>query len=720
MPLYPPDTLIADRYEVIQAPDIGRKILVGRIGLVYICRDRQTDLPVALKFFKPEYLPNRAARDRFLNEGQTWVELGSHPHIVRCFNVKYVDPTPFLVLERIANEHDPENASLCAWIGQPMPREQAFLFALQIARGMEHATEQIHGLVHRDLKPANILVSADKLPGTPINRLCVTDFGLMKIITDYAEDLPAGDRGNWKSAQVQLTGAVGTPQYMAPEQWKAEPVGMYTDIYALGCILYEMLSGQTAVSGHNANDLRAAHCNGNLRPMLQNWSGPAGVFLKRCLAVDPGRRYQAWKEVTTALVEMYEGLGIGSVPQESEQEDQGNAERRSIASSYNALGISYAQIGKAQKALEYFDKSLEIFQEINDRQGLGAVQGNLGSAYAQLGKVNEALGYFEQDLAIARELGDRRREAITLGNLGEVYRNLGDVRRAIDYHEQRLEITRQLSDRRSEGNTLCSLGLAYFALGDTNRAISCHEQQLIITREISDRRGEGNALCNRGNAYAQLGKVNEALADYNQYLRIARELGDRRAEGNALGNLGNAHAQLNDLKGALLFYQMRLDIAQEIGDRLGESNALGNLGIVYTQLGELQHALEYYEQRLKIAGEIDDLTGICSTLFNMGHLYVQIGQVRAAAHAWGTVYVLAKQANLDQALQRLSDLAPKVGLPEGLNGWEALAQHMQEQGLLPGSDGIEPLQRTGDDYWVKHNSAAPDPYIKPGKGHSIP
>ena len=79
-----PGTLIAGRYEVAGHP------LLGGMGIVYLCFDHQDQRPVALKTFKPEYLPDRAARDRFLREGTAWVDLGSHPHIVRCYEAERI------------------------------------------------------------------------------------------------------------------------------------------------------------------------------------------------------------------------------------------------------------------------------------------------------------------------------------------------------------------------------------------------------------------------------------------------------------------------------------------------------------------------------------------------------------------------------------------------------------------------------------------------------
>jgi tetratricopeptide (TPR) repeat protein len=93
--------------------------------------------------------------------------------------------------------------------------------------------------------------------------------------------------------------------------------------------------------------------------------------------------------------------------------------------------------------------------------------------------------------------------------------------------------------------------------------------------------------------------------------------------------------------------------------------------------GDYETALKYLQQSLAIWQQIGDKAGLCATLFNMGHIHMQNNQVKEAVNAWVTVYVLAKQMNLAQALQALAKLAPQLGLPEGLAGWENLAQRIQ-------------------------------------------
>ena len=112
------------------------------MGIVYICLDHQENRAVALKTFKPEYLPDRAARDRFLREGTAWVDLGAHPHIVRCYGVERSDDglEIYLVLELIAKKQGYPDASLRSWLipGYPLPVDGGVLQWL----GEAHPREQ--------------------------------------------------------------------------------------------------------------------------------------------------------------------------------------------------------------------------------------------------------------------------------------------------------------------------------------------------------------------------------------------------------------------------------------------------------------------------------------------------------------------------------------------------------------------------------------------------
>ena len=317
------------------------------------------------------------------------------------------------------------------------------------------------------------------------------------------------------------------------------------------------------------------------------------------------------------------------------------------------LGLAYAALGQAERAIGFYEQQLVIVREIGDRRGEGNALGNLGNAYADLGQAERAIGFYEQQLVIVREIGDRRSEGSALGNLGTAYAALGKAERAIGFYEQALGIDREIGDRWGEGNALGNLGNAYAALGQAERAIGFHEQHLAIAREIGNRRGEGTSLGNLGNAYAALGQAERAIGFYEQHLAIGarsatarargtpsatwamptllwarpsgpsastssdwrlREIGDRQGEGTVLVYLGVAYAALGQAERAIGFYEQALVIDREIGNRRGEGNDLGNQGSAYAALGQAERAIGLLEQALQIGQEINDpqIIGIAS------------------------------------------------------------------------------------------------------------
>lgn len=611
MNLYPLGSRISGRYEVASRP------LMGGMGIVYLCYDHGQNRPVALKTFKPEFLPDRAARDRFLREGDTWIKLEHHPNIVRAYNVvRLGDGTEvYLVLELIAKEQGLKDASLRSWLTprQPLPIEQVMLFTIQVIRGMQYATSKIPGFVHRDLKPENLLIGSDKLTNADVNRLRVTDLGLAAVLGDVRE-----------------AGIVGTPLYMAPEQWRGEAVSTATDIYALGCIVFEMLAGEPAVSGTSLSALEQAHQASNRKALPAKVHVELREWLERCLRVEPAARYASWAATEAGLERAYGAVTGKPLPEAEVAGEMGRAEQIAAGSAQIAIGSSYLDIGKVEVARDYFESAAEIGKKEGDKHLEGAALGNLGNTYYNLGEVRRAIGYFEQHLTIAREIGDRREEGAVLSNLGNAYSSLGEVRGAIGYFEQALAIHHAMGNRREEGTTLGNLGVAYARLGEVRRAIGYHERALAIHRTIGDRRGEGDDLGNLGIASTNLGEMSRAIGYFEQHLTVVRAIGDRRGEGAALGNLGNAYYSLGDVQGVIGYFEQALAIDREIGNKQGEGNALGSLGLVHAKLGEMPRAIGYFEQALVIHRTTGNRSGEGTTLGNLGNVYRILGEVSRA------------------------------------------------------------------------------------------
>lgn len=631
-------TLIANRYEIVQGP-LEKPSLSGGMGLVYLCVDREDNgRPVALKTFKPEYLPNRAARDLFLREGTMWVELGCHPHIVRCYEVIRPDfgLEVYFVLELVAADEGKDNPSLRAWLtsGKPLPVEQALRFALHIARGMKHATTKIPSLVHRDLKPENILVGHD-------GNARVTDFGLAGVLEILKDQAGASNRLRPDEDPA------GTPEYMAPEQWERWDVDMRADIYAFGCILEEMLTGQMPVKVRPRKACCELHQSGQALKVARSLLEVFQPLLARCLAVRPDERFANWMEVETAIARVYQAITGRDAPATISRSEATHFERVAVGWSLNTIGVAYRHIGKFDIAARYFERVVRIGQTEKRRDLEGAGLGNLGNIYRNLGNTQRAIEFYKQALAIAQELKDIEGTINALGGLGNAYLSLGNVQQAIEFYDLTLNVARVYGDRGGEGRALNNLGHIYRRLGFAGQAIEFYQKALTIAKETTDRLMEEDAVHSLGNAYLNLGQMLQAIEFYKQALTIARGIGDRTGEGKILHNLGNAYQALSDMQQAIWFYEQALAIAREVGNRAGEGGILNDLGRAYHALGDTPRAIEFYKQALAITHAIGDLMGTAEINFNLGSLLFEQGQViEALSHAQYAMQVFAQVGDL--------------------------------------------------------------------------
>ncbi|MBE7531148.1 MAG: tetratricopeptide repeat protein [Chloroflexi bacterium] len=643
--------LIANRYQVVNR-------LVGGMGIVYLCNDRITHDLVALKTFKPEYISSRPARDMFLREGTMWVELGKHPNIVQAYRVERIGDgrEVYLVLEWVQQPEGKRTPSLRSWLrkGKPLPLEQAILFALHIARGMKYATKKLPGLVHRDLKPENILIGVN-------GQARVTDFGLASTLTSLGKESAAATLDDLPELfnRTQLTqGAAGTPLYMAPEQWLQLKLDARADIYALGCIFYEMVTGRFAAEGKEREELKEIHLKGHIKPLDSSLPRDVHLFLRKCLATRPIERYPSWKEVESTLVGMYTVIFGKPAPEERIDQEDTREERLRAANSYNTMGLSYLDIGKLDVAVMYFEQVVNIARREGSREVEGIGLGNLGRVYTALGYIERAIDFHEEHLTIAHQLRDRSQEGFALGNLGRAYRQSREPEKAIRYHERELQIAHELADRFKEAAALHSLGESYRQVGNAEKAVAYYQQSLAIARDIGDRARVERILNSMGKFYLSRGESKEAVTLFKQTLEIARQIGDRVGEGEAWGNLGTLYEEMGNPDRAVEFYQHALTISQESKDLNTLFRNLMRLGNLYLKQHHIIEASEYLLLALDTALEMGDQNREMEARFKLGIVLKERGEYFEAARLQRQALRLAQEmGNQEQEEKSLLELS---------------------------------------------------------------
>lgn len=257
----------------------------GGMGTVYLAEDTRLGRDVAIKTLRPELAVNAAARERFLREARAAAKL-EHDHVIPIYAVGEANGIPFLAMPLLKGE------SLETMIKRtrgPLPVPLAIRLAREVASGLAVAHER--GLIHRDIKPGNIWLEA------PNSRVKILDFGLAKA----AE---AGTSGELEPTLTASGAIVGTPAYMAPEQANGQSVDARADLFSLGCILYEMLSGKRAFTGPNTLSILmslAVQTPPAPAELISNCPAGLSALVMQLLEKDPKKRPASAQAVITAL-----------------------------------------------------------------------------------------------------------------------------------------------------------------------------------------------------------------------------------------------------------------------------------------------------------------------------------------------------------------------------------------------------------------------------------
>jgi tetratricopeptide (TPR) repeat protein len=228
------------------------------------------------------------------------------------------------------------------------------------------------------------------------------------------------------------------------------------------------------------------------------------------------------------------------------------------------LGLIYHQLRRFDQSVACSQLSLQICQEIGDREGESRALNILGRAYREMGRFDQAIAYLEQSLAISRDVGSRQGEGQSLNTLGAVYWELARFDEAVACLKKSLTISTEFGDRHGQGRTLTRLGGVYRELGRLDQAIACLEQALAICQEIGDPHGEAWTLYHLGRTALNRGHVGDAVASFEQSRAIFRQIGFRYGEGYALRGLGSAFRAAQDEQAARHVWQDALFLFTEI------------------------------------------------------------------------------------------------------------------------------------------------------------
>ena len=478
---------------------IVEEIGAGGMGTVYRARDTLLGRSVALKVLPPDAMKDESRRRRFLQEARAASAL-NHPHIITIFDVIHEEGIDAIVMELLAGSSLQERLT-----HGPLPVKQTVVVARQIAEAL--AAAHAAGIVHRDLKPANVMI-------TERGTAKVLDFGIAKL-----DPLRATDGDDTQAALTLMGAVVGTAAYMSPEQARGETIDGRSDIFSLGVVMYEMLTGKSPFA--------ATTITGVLHKLIYEdpvdlstyaLDLPAGLSatVQRALAKLPAERFQTMDSLVAVLEDINVGRATAEIPHPRLPSVPGSRRRSRLIVAVTVLAVA-ALAGSGWQA-GWFARS-------GDGAAMGSSAGDVvlpATADGAYRAGQKLLERYDRDGYVDRSIESFRRALDLRADYAAAHAGLG-LAYWRKYREQRDRMWLQHADNNARRSveldsqlTIGQVAFAYASIegGDLDAAEKAIAQALTLDERNAD------ALAARGYLRLQQRRPAEAMAAIRQAVAI--------------------------------------------------------------------------------------------------------------------------------------------------------------------------------------------------------
>jgi tetratricopeptide (TPR) repeat protein len=534
------------------------------MGEVYQARDTRLGRLVAIKFVSDELAADHVASERLAREARLTSQL-NHPNIVTVHDVGDLDGRPFIVMEFVAGE------SLHSAIqGERLKPARVLEIASQVADGLAAAHDA--GVIHRDLKPRNIMLTED-------GRAKIVDFGVGKA----SGPAPGSEDLTIRAGLTDMYFVVGTPGYMSPEQAANRPVDFRADQFALGAIIYEMLTRRRAFQRDTPVQTMAAILEHEPDPVAEfapDTPNELATILERCLAKAPANRYASTHDLARDLRDVRGLVGSGTSRSTSTVRRTPRRHWRWVAaavaglvaiaaSAYGMRDRTRVPLAQARALLDRFDKQANVDQAIGVLSPLVTAHPRDAAARAMLAEAFvRKLEYHLQDTTLAARAGEEAGVALTLDQS------------SVPAHVVLAMVN--ASQNRFEG-----------ALGEADKAVALGPRHSRAWRE-------------RGRALFRLGRRDEA----ERAFRTAATLDP--GDWTARNGLGAALLTLNRLDEAIREFERMQTLVPD------NTRAYNNLGSAFLLQERFDKATEMYERSLSLDKNATAYSNLGTALYQQG------------------------------------------------------------------------------------------------------
>lgn len=293
-----------------------------------------------------------------------------------------------------------------------------------------------------------------------------------------------------------------------------------------------------------------------------------------------------------------------------------------LAGTYNNDGFLANNRGDVKKALELYQKSMLMEEQIGHTQGIAISLNNIGSAYQSLGEIDKAVECYKKSMALSKEAGYEMGVAESLNNIGLLYDNKGDISTAMEYYKKSVAIQERIGDDMGLSKTFNNIGAIYSSQNDLPKALEYYEKCLKIQEKINDAYTMAGSLHNMASIYSKQGNFEKALLYLEKSLAISEEAGNVASVAFCYNSLGALYQKQGDPAKALLYWRKSYEYWEKLGDKQGMALASNHIAVGLAESGQIRPAIAMAEKSLKLSeelrfpGNIMDASGTLSKLYN--------------------------------------------------------------------------------------------------------